>query len=213
MAEQQPTKSLIGRGVIIVIPLIIIVMLVLIMFPTRYYYKVSDGQLSLWVGKLGWLDSQESKALNPIPVGNADFSQLTQQSFETESEALSAIGSLITTRIEEEKTKVLPLEKQLADVYKQLLGYLKAAQRIGLQENADEIAAVEGWLNHYQVRLQQEHAAKSRGITGSETFPYEMVSRSGGKGPAKAVEQPKETHGAGHESESPAQHGVKAAHE
>jgi len=212
MAENEPTKSLIGRGVIIVVPLVIIVMLVLILFPTRYYYKVSDGQLSLWVGKLGWLDSQQSKALDPIPVGSADFAQLTQQSFETESEALSAIGSLITTRIEEEKEKVYPLEKQLADVYKELLGYLKAAQKIGLQENGDEIAAVEGWLNHYQVRLQQEHTARSQRVTGSETFPYEMVSRSAEKGPAKAVEQPKEDHGAGHGGEKPVQHEPKAEH-
>lgn len=185
MADKETTKSLLGRGVIIVFPLVIIAMLVLIMFPTRYYYKVGDGQLSLWVGKIGWLDAQQSKALEPIPVGTADFKDLTQQSFETESEALNAIGSLISARIVAEKEKLYPLEKQLADIYKELLGYLKAAQRIGLQHDENEIEVVQGWLDRYQARLQREHAARTKGITGSETFPYEMASRPG-KTPVKA---------------------------
>ena len=212
MAEKETTKSLLGRGVIIVLPLVIIVMLVLIMFPTRYYYKVGDGQLTLWVGKLGWLDAQQSKALEPIPVGTADFSDLTQQSFETESEALNAIGSVVMTRIDAAEEKLYPLEKQLADIYKELLGYLKAAQRIGLQDDENEIAVVQGWLDSYQARLKQQHTARAKRITGSETFPYEMVSRPGEKAPAKSesVEAKKpESHAAAPAAPAPPGHGTE----
>jgi hypothetical protein len=167
MAERQPGRSLIGRGVIIVLPVIIIIMLVFVMFPTRYYYNVKDGELNLMVGKLGWIDSQRSKVLDPIPVGNTDFSDLTRRSFQTENEALYAISSVITSSIEEERKKLYPLEKQLADSYRRFLGYLRAGQRIGLEHDPAEAQEAQAWLDLYNTRIiaQQGRAASPKPIT------------------------------------------------
>jgi hypothetical protein len=179
MEERQPGRSLIGRGVIIVLPAIIIIMLVFIMFPTRYYYKVKDGELNLMVGKLGWIDSQRSKALDPIYVGNADFSDLTKQSFETENEALSAISSVIASGIEEEREKLYPLEKQLADSYRHLLGYLRAAQRIGLQHDPAEAQEAQAWLDRYNARIttQQRRETSAKPATQVERSADEAATK------------------------------------
>ena len=187
MAETQPGRSLIGRGVIIVLPVLIIVMFVFVMFPTRYYYKVKDGELNLMVGKLGWIDSKRSKALDPIPVGNADFSELTRQSFDTENEAFSAISSVIVSGIEEQREKLYPLEKQLADAYRHLLGYLRAAQRMGLQHDSLEAQEAQAWLDRYNARLstQPGRATSSKPVVQSERSADEIPN----KPPMKAAGQ------------------------
>jgi hypothetical protein len=189
MEEGQEYKNVLGRRVILVIPIVFMVMavmVVLMLVPTRYQFKVSNGQLGLWITKGGWLIAQQSKAFGTIPVGNADFGNLRGQSFETEIEALKALSSLATTGIKDREEKLIPLEKQIAGLYTDLVAYLRVAQELDLAGKDDNVEVLQNWLNHYMAKLQR--APKAKRVAGSETFPYEMLDRSSDGATGKTVE-------------------------
>jgi hypothetical protein len=189
MEERQEYKSILGRRVVLVIPVVFIfmaVMVVLMLVPTRYQFKVCNGQLGLWITKGGWLISQQSKAFGTVPVGNADFGNLVDQSFETEIEALKALSSLATTGIKDREEKLIPLEKQIAGLYTDFVAYLRVAQELDLAGKDDNVEVLQDWLNYYMAKLQR--ASRSKRVTGSETFPYEMVGRSSEGATGKTVE-------------------------
>jgi hypothetical protein len=189
MEEGQEYKNVLGRRVILVIPIVFMVMavmVVLMLVPTRYQFKVSNGQLGLWITRGGWLIAQQSKAFGTIPVGNADFGNLPGQSFETEIEALKALSSLATTAIKDREEKLIPLEKQIAGLYTDLVAYLRVAQELDLAGKDDNVEVLQDWLNHYMAKLQR--ASKAKRVTGSETFPYEMLGKSSEGATGKTVE-------------------------
>jgi hypothetical protein len=122
-------------------------------------------------------------------VGTADFENLLNQSFETETEGLKALTSLATAGIKDREEKLIPLEKQIAGLYVDLVAYRRVAKELDLAEKDDNVGALQDWLNHYAAKLQR--ASKAKGVTGSETFPYEMVGRSSEGATGKAVESKK----------------------
>jgi hypothetical protein len=189
MEEGHVYKNLLGRKIIIAVPIIFVVMAVIFMvmeLPSRYQFKVTNGQLGLWITSGGWLTTQQSKAFATVPVGNADFGNLLGQSFETEIEALKALSSLATTGIRDRQEKLIPLEKQIAGLYTDLAAYLRVAKELDLPGKDDNEEGLQDWLNYYMAKLQQ--ASKAQRVKGNETFPYEMLNRSSEGATGKTVE-------------------------
>jgi hypothetical protein len=178
MEERQEYKSIMGRRVILVVPIVFIVMVAMVMFmfvPMRYQFKVINGELGLWIARGGWLISQQSKAFGTVAVGNADLGSLLDRSFETEMEAVKALSSLVTAGIADREEKLITLEKQIVVLYTDLVAYLGVVKELNLAGKDDNVEVLQDWLNYYMAKLQR--TSKVKRVTGSETFPYEMLGR------------------------------------
>jgi hypothetical protein len=177
MEEGHVYKNVLGRRVIIAIPIIFMVMaaiFLLMVVPSRYEFKVTKGHLGLWITSGGWLNDQQSKVFGSVPVGNADFGNLLGRSFETETEALKALSSLTTTGTRDRQEKLIPLEKQIAGLYTDLVAYHRVAKELDLPGKDDNVKGLQDWLNYYMAKL----ASEPKKAAGSETFPYELLDRS-----------------------------------
>ena len=87
--------------------------------------------------------------------------------------------------IRDRQEKLIPLEKQIAGLYTDLVAYLRVAKELDLPGKDDNVEGLQDWLNYYMAKLEQ--ASKAKRVTGSETFPYEMLNRSSENTTGKSV--------------------------
>lgn len=180
-AQLAPGKSMLGRGVAIVLPLVFIVILVLVFFPMRYFYCVDDGKLGLWAGKIGWIDARRSLAVEPFLVENAgDFKDLTAGTFSTEEEAVTALRNFLPNLLEKEQEKVSVLEKELVNPYTLLLGYLKGARSVGIEGLDRRIEGIQNWLSFYSGEPEQKAEEKKTEVGKTEEVPATVTEKEPG---------------------------------
>ncbi len=159
-------QRLIGRKVIIILPVIAILAAIISTFmllPKSYYLKVRDGELFLVEGYLSsWVSSPRSSTMTPFSVKGLDLKGITNVEFETQDEAMDVLRSFFQKRVQAQSEALLVKEKELANAYSDLLrdtAGAKAAGTPGLEKN---IEVLKGWIEVYNVKVKSTMpAAKS----------------------------------------------------
>ncbi len=150
--------NLLGRRIIIVLPVVLIFMIVFFLFmslPVRYYYKMEHGQLYLKTAKMGWLDESTSKAFRPVPVEGLGPQDIPTQVFETESEALKALREQFSAAAEKQCLETFELEKNLVKPYQSLLTKFTIAHAAGAAEYGREMMVLKGWLQMHAEKMEK----------------------------------------------------------
>jgi hypothetical protein len=162
--------NLLGRRILVVLPSVVVLMCVFIAFmaaPLRYYFKVSGGNLYLMAGKLAYLDESRSKAFEPVPVEGMDLKDITSQSFESESAALSSIREESAKMAEAQCLQLMEKEKELVAPYKSLLTSLRIAHSAGAAKYARDVDVLKGWLEMYAEKTaKMKSAEKPQAVAG-----------------------------------------------
>mgnify|MGYP000868642170 FL=1 len=153
------SRHLLGRRIIIVLPLIILTIVVLglaMSLPTRYYFKACDGKIGLRESKVPVLWGMQSQVVQPFAANPANFKELLGKRFDSAEDALTALRECSMAKLEENHDKILDMEAEMIGPYTSYLGYLGGAQAAGVQGFEKEIAALETWLAHIKGREHRE---------------------------------------------------------
>ncbi len=151
-------ERLVGRKIVIVLPVIIIIAAVILTFtalPKSYYFSVRGGDLFLVRGSSsGWAFSQRSSALEPFSVKGLDLKGITGVAFKTQEQAMEVLRSYFQKRVQEQSGVLLPKEKELASAYSDLLRDLTGAKAAGTPGLEKNVEVLKGWLEIYNARVK-----------------------------------------------------------
>lgn len=159
-------QRLIGRKVIIFLPVVAILAAIISTFmllPKSYYLKVRDGELFLVEGYLSsWVSSPRSSTMPPFSVKGLDLKGITNVEFETQDEAMDVLRSFFQKRVQAQSEALLVKEKELASAYSDLLRDTTGAKAAGIPGLEKNIEVLKGWLEIYNVKMKSTMpAAKS----------------------------------------------------
>lgn len=153
------SRHLLGRRIIIVLPLIILTIVVIgaaMTLPMRYYFKACDGKIALQESKVPFLWGMQSNIMQPFAASPADFRELLGMRFKSPEDALAALRECSMKKLEEVHDKILAMEAEMIAPYTTYLGCLGGAQAAGVQGFEKEIAALDAWLAHIKGREHRE---------------------------------------------------------
>jgi hypothetical protein len=151
-------QRLVGRAIVIVLPVIILIAVILVSFtvlPKSFYFTVRAGELCLVRGPMSnWVMSQRSSAMEPFSVKGLDLKDITGVKFKTQEEAMNVLRSFFQNRIQGQREAILTKEKELAIAYSDLLRDMtgaKASGTPGLEKNID---VLKGWLEIHHANIK-----------------------------------------------------------
>ena len=143
-----------GVALLIAVAIVIILLMVL---PTKYYFvRGWNGDVALKHGKLGWLDARSDNDYAVIPLGPGNLGGVLDRKYASRDEALKALRGALSAGLQERRKAVLPLENQLAPLYRALGADLKGARVLGLQNAEGDIKALDAWLAMFDSRVERE---------------------------------------------------------
>ena len=156
-------QRLVGRKIIIVLPVIIIIAAIILTFtalPKSFYFTVRAGDLYLVRGSSsGWVFSQRSSAMEPFSVKGLDLKGITGVAFKTQDEAMNVLRSSFQKRVQEQSEALLVKEKELANAYSGLLRDMTGAKAAGTPGLEKNIEVLKGWLEIYNAKVKPEMPA------------------------------------------------------
>jgi len=159
-------QHLVGRKIVIVLPVIIIIAAVILTFtvlPKSYYFSVRGGDIFLVRGSSsGWVLSQRSSALEPFSVKGLDLKGITGVAFKSQEQAMEVLRGFFQKRVQEQNEALLVKEKELANSYSDLLRDLTGAKAAGTPGLEKNIEVLKGWIEVYNAKVKPAvSAAKS----------------------------------------------------
>lgn len=134
---------------------VVVAVVVFLAIPTRYYFCLKNGQLGLYVGRIGWFDALKDKNFEPVYFGqekDKELEGLLSQKFKSREEALKALVPVALHRIHRHLGALYDIEKSLFDQYRVLLGEYLAAHQAGIRGFELPIEALQNWLDMYKER-------------------------------------------------------------
>jgi hypothetical protein len=151
-------QRLVGRKIVIVLPVIIIIAAVILTFtilPKSYYFTVRAGELYIVRGSSsGWVFSQRSSALEPFSVKDLDLKGITGVKFKTQDEAMGVLRSFFQKRVQEQRESLLIKEKELVGAYSDLLRDITGAKAAGIPGLEKNVEVLKGWLEIYNANAK-----------------------------------------------------------
>lgn len=157
-------QHLIGRKIVIVLPLVVIVAAIILtvsVLPKNYYFSVRGGDLYLVRGVSSCpVLSQRSADMAHFSVKGLDLKGITGVAFKTKEQALSVLHDFFQKRVQEESQAVLAKENELAPAYSDLLRDMTGAKAAGMPGLEKNIEVLKGWLEMYHARTAPASAAK-----------------------------------------------------
>lgn len=159
-------QRLMGRTIIIVLPVIILIAAVIATvssLPKSYYFTVRSGDLCLVRGAMSnWVLSDQSNAFEPFSVKGLDLKGVTGVAFKSQEEAIGVLRGFFQKRVQEQSAAVLSKEKELANLYVDLLRDMTGAKAGGIAGLEKNIEVLKGWLEIYNAKIKSPPpAAKS----------------------------------------------------
>jgi hypothetical protein len=155
-----------GRAIIIVLPVIILIAVMIATvssLPKSYYFTIRAGDLCLVRGSMSnWVLSEQSNAFEPFSVKGLDLKGITGVAYKTQEEAIGVLRSYFQKRVQEQSAAILIKEKELANVYSDLLRDMTGAKAGGIPGLEKNIEVLKGWLDIYNAKTKSPTpAAKS----------------------------------------------------
>lgn len=195
-------RNLLQKGFIVGGIAALVIILVFLVMPMKYYFVFKDGTLGLYTGRIGWFDAKKDKAFSPVYLGEGKDSALeaiTSMKFNTREEALNALQPVMLHRIHAHLMEITELEQTMFNHYHTLLGEMQAAQQTGISGFEDTIGALKQWLHMYAGRTQaidictSLKAQEGAGETQGKTSPKKKEEK-GVEGKSQPAAQSKTGH-------------------
>lgn len=160
-------RDLLKKLGIVGVTVIVVAVVVFLAIPTKYYFCLKNGQLGLYVGRIGWFDALKDKDFELVYFGNEkdqELQDLLAKRFKTRDEALKALVPVALHRIHRHIVALQEVEKSLYEQYRILLGEYLAAHQAGIRGFELPIEALQSWLDMYKERENFKKICEQGGV-------------------------------------------------
>ena len=145
-------RKLMQKGALVLIGAAILVAALMVILPTRYYFGVHHGSVTLYAAKISGFIPSPVPGYSAIPVGSQSVKAFAKRNFTDVKTAVAALREFLQAEIAAQADAVTAKEKEIAALYESYVPNLAGANMLGIEGLDQQVQALQAWMQYHQAK-------------------------------------------------------------